>query len=349
MVGFSAIRRWRGCRAKLRQGVPFSGFPSSARSASDKKEQAGLVLQPDNLDAIAHMLGREFPNWQSPFVERVREGGSTRVYRVRTGGSVYYLRDRPEAGASLVPEAKAHQILRSRGVRVPEILYVSDHDPDLGRSIMVTSEIAGRPVGYGDRPDGMREILRRAGRDLAAINQLPVDGFGWVGRELGRDGALQAEFPTYAAWIDHHYGDCTRVLGQAEVLTAAQVQTIDEAIAVESGAGTANSAYLAHGDFDPTHIYQVDGQYSGIIDFGEMRGAPQLYDLAHFQIESRDLLDELLDGYRDVATLSGDFRQAIDFLSFLISLRRLSIHVKTGRRPLPPDLLTVRRWVTASQ
>ena len=33
-------------------------------------------------------------------------------------------------------------------------------------------------------------------------------------------------------------------------------------------------AYLAHGDFDATHIWLDDqGRYAGIIDFGEMRGA----------------------------------------------------------------------------
>jgi hypothetical protein len=34
----------------------------------------------------------------------------------------------------------------------------------------------------------------------------------------------------------------------------------------------AGEARLAHGDFDTTHILQVDGDCSGLIDFGEIRG-----------------------------------------------------------------------------
>ena len=43
------------------------------------------------------------------------------------------------------------------------------------------------------------------------------------------------------------------------------------------------TAWLAHGDFDCSHIYVADGRYSGIIDFGEIRGANPWYDLAQFR------------------------------------------------------------------
>lgn len=42
--------------------------------------------------------------------------------------------------------------------------------------------------------------------------------------------------------------------------------------------------YLAHGDFDTTHIYQDNGRYTGIIDFGEIRGADRWYDLGYFHM-----------------------------------------------------------------
>jgi aminoglycoside phosphotransferase (APT) family kinase protein len=237
-----------------------------------------------------------------------------------------------------------HQILRSQGVRLPGVLYVTRLDRDLGRSIMVTSEVAGCPVGSGKPPNNVRAILREAGRDLALINRLPVDGFGWIQNELNRDGKLQAEFPTYAEWINHHIGDCTDVLKVAAVLVEAEAQAIDELMRVEAGKAASAQAFLAHGDFDVTHIYHVGGVYSGIIDFGEIRGAPALYDLAHFQIENRDLLPDLLEGYEQLTTLPPNYRRTIDFFSLLIALRRLTRHVQTGRKPLLPDLAAVRRW-----
>ena len=41
------------------------------------------------------------------------------------------------------------------------------------------------------------------------------------------------------------------------------------------------SAWLAHGDFDATAIFYRDGRYSGLIDFGEIRGTEPLFDLGH--------------------------------------------------------------------
>ena len=82
-------------------------------------------------------------------------------------------------------------------------------------------------------------------------------------------------------------------------------------------------AWLAHGDFDVTHIYQHDGRYTGIIDFGEIRGAHQLYDLGHFNLHDGEvvpqmLLPTLLEGYREVLTLPPDRERRISLVSVLI-------------------------------
>jgi aminoglycoside phosphotransferase (APT) family kinase protein len=75
-------------------------------------------------------------------------------------------------------------------------------------------------------------------------------------------------------------------------------------------------AVLAHGDFDPTHVYAANRRYSGIIDFGEIRGAPPLYDAAHWALQAP--LEPLLAGYREIAALPDDHEQVIARLSIEI-------------------------------
>ena len=92
-------------------------------------------------------------------------------------------------------------------------------------------------------------------------------------------------------------------------------------------------AWLAHGDFDVTHIYQHDGRYTGIIDFGEMRGAHQLYDLGHFNLHDGEvvpqrLLPALLEGYREVLPLPPDRERRISLMSVLIGVRALARNVR---------------------
>src|SRR5207249_1740511 len=81
-------------------------------------------------------------------------------------------------------------------------------------------------------------------------------------------------------------------------------------------------ACLAHGDFDVTHIYQEDGRYTGIIDFGEIRGADAPYDLGHFNLHDGEtrpqpVLPYLLEGYSDVVPLPPDHEWRISLLSLL--------------------------------
>src|SRR5207248_10181336 len=106
------------------------------------------------------------------------------------------------------------------------------------------------------------------------------------------------------------FGDT--VLTRAEtVAIQAIVNHFDTWLVVEQ-------ARLAHGDFDVTHIYQKGGHYTGIIDFGEIRGTDALYDLGHFNLHDGETLPQLvlpylLAGYSEVMPLPPDHERKISF------------------------------------
>ncbi len=85
-----------------------------------------------------------------------------------------------------------------------------------------------------------------------------------------------------------------------------------------------------------THIFQSRGRYTGIIDFGEIRGGDCFYDLGHFRLHDGEtipqlLLPYLLEGYRDVAELPSDYEQRIALTSLLIGIAALARRL--GRLP----------------
>ena len=74
---------------------------------------------PPDAEALAPLLRRAFSIFptgvdQVERIERVAEGVSTWVYRIRRGGETFYLRILPEADATFAPEVIAHQRLRYR-------------------------------------------------------------------------------------------------------------------------------------------------------------------------------------------------------------------------------------------
>jgi aminoglycoside phosphotransferase len=262
-------------------------------------------------------------------VERVWSGISTYVYRILSPCRTCYLRILPDTGGSFMPEIAALTHLRQFHIKVPEVLFFEEHNETLGRSFMVESEIKGQALSHTSFP---REVLERvvveAGRDLARINTLMVNGFGWIQPQQISAERLRARWPTFRAFaLEHRKADLVylkrRLLKPWE---GAQLERILERydfwLDEEQG-------YLAHGDFDSTHIFQDRGRYTGIIDFGEVRGANRWYDLAHFRMRDgarppHQLFPALERGYKEITPFPSEYEHHLRFTSVLINIRALS-------------------------
>ncbi|MHB0875220.1 MAG: phosphotransferase family protein [Anaerolineae bacterium] len=283
------------------------------------------------------------------------QGMSTEVYRVGCDGDTLYLRLLPEAGASFAPEVNVHRLLLAQGARVPEVVYSEDCAPELQRSVMVVREISGAAVTDDDPGTDRPAVLAAAGRDLALVNRLPVQGFGWVCRgegyfaseNPGSGEALRAECDTYGEWALRGMDAAAAALADGGVLTAGDAVVLRRVVAAVADWAVPADGVLAHGDFDGSHIFHVGGAYSGIIDFGEIRGAEPTYDLGQFQIEHPAWLPLLLAGYREAAATPNDLDRRIHFSSLLIATRRVASWLGRGRPLHQPDVEAVGRALAA--
>lgn len=285
-----------------------------------------------DLRALADLVGRIFPSQGRCAIERTESGVSTQVYRLRCGAAVFYLRIAEERTASLAPEVQVHEVLRTRGVRVPAVVHFEPFDERLERSVMVTTEIPGAPLANRLVDGATRATAQAAGHDLALVNSMPVQGFGWIKRERSAVGLLEAEHETHRGFALEEVDDDLTFLEQT-ALTAAETAVIQSILVRYDAWLHVAQAWLAHGDFGVTHIYQHDGVYAGIIDFGEIRGAHRLYDLGHFNLHDGEtlpqvLLPALLEGYREVLPLPPDHERQINVLSVLIGVRALARNVR---------------------
>ena len=300
---------------------------------------------PENLDIIVQLAHHILLDTHVQ-VERVHEGVSTRVYRVRSDDEIVYLRILPEQEASFAPEVLVHQILAAKHVKVPEVIYFEHYHPQLERSVMATTEIPGCALGYGVNLTNVQRILVDAGKDLATINCIAVEGFGWIQRNHQEASALRGNYVTYRQWMYQNIREHLAVLGRADILDTMEVRAVAGILLHYDSYFDGNAAYLAHGDFDVTHIYHNEQRYSGIIDFGEMRGANQWYDLGHFNIEHHEGLPYLLAGYQEMVQLPTDVLQRIHFSSLLIALRRAGLRqVKHPGALYQPDVEAIERTI----
>ena len=261
------------------------------------------------------ILGVRFP----PHIERVDDGVSTWVYRVVRSGETYYLRVLPEEESTFAPEVRVHQAIRGIGVRAPEVLHYEAVHPLVGRSTVLTTEIPGQPLHHCTSPDIVRAVLREAGRDLARTNSIPVAGWGWISRDMAAiPNHLRADDASLNTLIERDYASYLE-----EFLSSDQLRTVQHRLS------HASDSQLAHGDLDITHVYFNDGQYTGIIDFGEIRGMPAIYDLAHYKLHEMEQLPYptlpwLIDGWTGITPLPDDYQQQISIWSLLNAARTLA-------------------------
>jgi aminoglycoside phosphotransferase (APT) family kinase protein len=286
-----------------------------------RKSDVDLVLLQD-------LIQRVLPSGTPWRVERTPTGTSTQVYRLQRAQEVLYLRVAEEEAAHFAPEVYAHTLLRARGVQVPAIVYYDPFYAPLERSLMITTEIRGTPLGQHPPDATTAAVVRAAGRDLALINQAPVAGFGWIRRDAAQVTSLRAMHVCYRDFILEHLEEDLAVLGR-QALPQEEVAVIRAILAHHAGWLDSAHAWLAHGDLDVSHIYQQDGSYSGIIDFGEIRGADPFYDLGHFHLHDGEtvpmlLLPALLEGYREVRPLPSDHMERIHLVSLVLGVRALA-------------------------
>lgn len=262
-------------------------------------------------------------------IEHMKEGVSTFVYRLVYPGEIFYLRILPEEDASFAPEVTVHTRLRQMQVNVPAVVYFEHFHEGLQRSVMVTTEIKGRPLSQSGSlsEKEMSAILVEAGRDLAQINSIAIDGFGWVQRDEDTT-LLRAVSPSYHdAMLESWEADLAYL--SRDILHPSEIATLERILSRHEAWLIIEQGYLAHGDFDASHIYQQDGRYTGIIDFGEIRSACRWYDLAHFHMRDGEalpqrVLPELIQGYKECTTLPPDSEEHIRFISLLINVRALA-------------------------
>jgi aminoglycoside phosphotransferase (APT) family kinase protein len=293
-------------------------------------------------DVLRRLVGQLFPKAAAVSVRPASPGRTVVVYRVQVGDQTFYLRLAERRGQDLTTDALVLERLRSLGVRVPEVVHVSPPAREISRSWLLMTEIAGSALARHWTDEEATQVAAAAGRDLAAINSVTVAGYGWIRRDGSQH--LTAELPSYSEFATSYLPvPWPGPLGQ--LFTEPQLDALCAHAAGEQ-ARSLQVGCLVHGDLDVTHVYASRGRYSGIIDFGEIRGADSCFDLGHFllhdgETRSVQLFRSLLAGYSQTGALPTDCHQAIRTSAILSGLRQLSRWL-SPERGLSPDQPLVR-------
>src|ERR1041385_3714744 len=220
------------------------------RSPEPKPAHYPAMARKPDVDAVAlaALVRRAFGTSVPVRCERTPEGISTQVYRLVRGQETFYLRVAEEADENLETDAELHRRLLTLGVRVPRVVFVEPFDATIGRSVAITTEMPGASLAAAaPRPAMARAVAEAAGEDLAVINRVAVDGFGWV-RRRGPGWPLRAEHASYLTFLTSYLPASWP--GPLPSLLSGGVVAAGGAVLDAERARAPATARLAHGDLD---------------------------------------------------------------------------------------------------
>ena len=255
--------------------------------------------------------------------QQVSDGVSSDIYRIMVGGQVAYLKLSGTEQASLYPEYLVYQSLSEIGVRAPRVLYYAEEDRTLGRSVLILSCIDGSPI-RGYPASALRDkALEEAGCDLAQINQQRVNQYGWINFARGIN-TLEGDCRSLEEFV---LGGTLDGLNYLYALTLITTETRDQCLQLLAQADhflMSDYPHLLHGDFGSRHLFSDGSRYTGMIDFGNIRGGSLFQDLAHLRAFDRQFFAPVLRGYRSHTNLPVDAERIIAFESMTLVLGKVN-------------------------
>ena len=251
---------------------------------------------------------------------------STNVFRINADNSIFYLRIRDNNDTNILFEINTYKLLKSLDVKVPDVIYFEESSKLFGAPFMIVTEISGEPL-YTDNEAVQKKVLFEAGKDLATVNRIQGDGFGWITEMQGLK--IKANYQTYSEFTLNEIDSHVKAIRDAELVTESESQAIENLISSNTLYLDYQIGHLAHGDFDLSHIYHMDDVYTGIIDFGDIRVSSIYYDIAHLYLYSgQKPMDYLLEGYSTIIKLPEDFLSRVKSEAFFIAMSKLAWIVK---------------------
>ena len=203
-------------------------------------------------------------------VARTPAGVAAQVYRVEVAERVLYVRIAEEDHENLSVDAALLEHLRAEGLHVPPVVHVEPFDQALAaRCSSACRASAGSSVAPKIWP-------------------------------------LRGTFHDYGEFVVSYLPDpWPGPLGA--LFSASELDRLWELVASERRREL-GWRWAGPRRFDTTPIFQAEGRYTGLIDFGEIRGTEPLFDLGHFLLHGQEstpipLVLDVLAGYGEVVAL----------------------------------------------
>lgn len=280
-------------------------------------------------------------------------GNVNAVRTIKVENKEYIVRSHPKGlvNGYFWVEKVAADLARSHNLNAYKTLKVTDNDGEHSFSYMVIQKLPGRALSkyIEANPKKDDELATVAGREMARLHAIKVDGYGFFDNRLAKSGKLKGIHDNFKKHVLAGLDFNLDILQSLKFIDKTEVRKIHKHLNGSKIPNIENSA-LIHNDFADWNLLTDGQQITGVLDWDECFAGDPIADLGCWTtFYDMKRLKPFLKGYKEAYELPKDFEERLWFyrLRYLVSkltlrARRLSWDFSDHRQVIEKKLSTGR-------
>jgi aminoglycoside phosphotransferase (APT) family kinase protein len=227
-------------------------------------------------------------------------------------------------------EALASKTARAHKVPTYHTIDVRDLNDPYPFAYMLIEEIPGVAMKkhLDDHPEDEAKLLFDAGKVMAGLHKVKVEGFGFFDNDQAREGKLVGIKASYRdhifAGLDFNLDYLVKqnIVSEKQAEQARKLFETSELLECEQ-------ATIVHNDFADWNLI-TDGEHiTGVIDWDEAHAGHPIGDIACWStFFDPKRLDEFLKGYKSVTELSNNFQDTFELLRMRYTIAKMTLRLR---------------------
>jgi aminoglycoside phosphotransferase (APT) family kinase protein len=265
--------------------------------------------------------------------ENVTKGNVNIVRKVQINGNEYVARLHPKGlrNGYFYAETEAFKAAKAQKVPVPTVIEIHEatHPDDMAFILTTVSPGITMTVHLENSKTNEVKLLFDAGKKMAQIHKVKVEGFGSFNNQLAKNKKrLVGLHSSYHDFIHSGLEENLERLIKFKILTpsqAANIHQVFDSISFEPLEGPR----LIHNDFADWNLLTDGHVITAVLDWDESHAGDPVADLACWStFFNPERMESLVQGYITKATLPDDYETRFHYYRLRYTISKMALRIK---------------------
>jgi len=265
--------------------------------------------------------------------ENVLKGNVNIVRKVILNGKPYIVRMHPRGvkNGYFYAEKCALHACKLKGIPVPRILeiYEAKNEDDMDFMLCSLTPGINMDIYLRDHADAEQQLLVCAGKQMATIHSIRVEGFGFFNNQIAKEkNELVGIHKNYHDFIWSGLEENLDRLVGFNILTTLQADKIKQ-IFITMNFEPIGRPCLVHNDMADWNLLTDGTELTGVLDWDECHAGDPIADLACWStFYSIERLEQFLKGYMMIQTLPKDYDKRFHYYRLRYTISKMALRCK---------------------